>query len=104
MTARAVASMRARSRTLATASFSATGLPPGLSINTTTGVITGTVIDLAGNIGRLVLASPMPSRRLRVSPRVVKRAISKYNARGKIDRTTYKATIATEILTAAQEP
>lgn len=68
------------------------------------GVITGTVIDLAGNIGRLVLASPMPSRRLRVSPRVVKRAISKYNARGKIDRATYKATIAIEILTAGQEP
>jgi hypothetical protein len=68
------------------------------------GVITGTVIDLAGNIGRLVLASPMPSRRLRVSPRVVKRAISKYNAKGKIDRATYKATIAIEILTAGQDP
>jgi hypothetical protein len=41
----------------------------------------------------------MPSRRLRTSPRVVKRAISKYNARGKVDRTTYKATIAIEIIT-----
>jgi hypothetical protein len=46
----------------------------------------------------------MPSRRLRTSPRVVKRAISKYNARGNVNRTTYKATIAIEILTAGQEP
>jgi hypothetical protein len=46
----------------------------------------------------------MPSRRLRTSPRVVKRAISKYNARGEVDRTTHKATIASEILTADQEP
>jgi hypothetical protein len=60
----------------------------------------GAVIDLAGRIGRLVLASPMPGRRLRVSPRVVKRAISKYNARGKVDRTTYKATIDIAILAA----
>ena len=46
------------------------------------GVIAGTTIDLAGTIGRHVLASLMPARRLRVSPRIVKRAISKYNARG----------------------
>jgi phage baseplate assembly protein W len=63
------------------------------------GVIAGTSIDLAGRIGRLVLASLMPARRLRISPRVVKRAISKYNARGKIDRATYKATIDIAILT-----
>ena len=68
------------------------------------GVIAGTTIDLAGAIGRAVLASPMPSRRLRTSPRVVKRAISKYNARGKVDRTTYKATIDIAILTAGPEP
>jgi hypothetical protein len=42
----------------------------------------------------------MPARRLRISPRVVKRAISKYNARGKIDRATYKATIDIAILAA----
>ena len=36
----------------------------------------------------------------RTSPRVVKRAISKYNARGTIDRATYKATIAIEIIAA----
>ena len=57
------------------------------------GVITGTVTDLAGNIGRRILASLMPSRRLRVSPRVVKRAMSRYNAKGKVNRKTYKATI-----------
>jgi phage baseplate assembly protein W len=72
------------------------------------GVITGASVDLAGAIGRLVLASLMPARRLRTSPRVVKRAISKYNARGKVDRTTYKATIDITILvatlTAGDEP
>jgi hypothetical protein len=62
------------------------------------GVIAGTRIDLAGRIGRHVLASLMPGRRLRISPRVVKRALSRYNARGKIDRTTYKATIDIAIL------
>jgi hypothetical protein len=64
------------------------------------GVIAGTSIDLAGRIGRLVLASLLPARRLRISPRVVKRAITKYNARGKLDRATYKATIDIAILTA----
>jgi hypothetical protein len=52
------------------------------------GVLAGTATDLAGTIGRHILASLMPSRRLRVSPRAVKRAMSKYNAKGKIDRTT----------------
>jgi len=60
------------------------------------GVLTFT--DLAGEIGRLVLASLMPARRPRVTPRVVKRAISRYNAKGKVDRTTRKATIAIAIL------
>jgi Insertion element 4 transposase N-terminal/Transposase DDE domain len=64
------------------------------------GVIAGTRVDLAGRIGRLVLAALMPARRLRISPRVVKRAISKYNARGKVDRKTYQATIDIAILTA----
>jgi hypothetical protein len=35
----------------------------------------------------------MPNRRIRTRPRVVKRAISKYNAKGTIDRTSYMATI-----------
>ena len=72
------------------------------------GVLAGAVTELAGTIGRLVLDSLMPSRRLRVSPRAVKRAMSKYNAKGKVDRTTRKAAIAIAILaaplTAGDEP
>ena len=42
----------------------------------------------------------MPGRRLRTSARTVKRAISKYNARGPdIDRRTYKATLTISVLT-----
>jgi hypothetical protein len=64
------------------------------------GVIADTAIDLVGTIGRHVLANLMPARRLRVCPRIVKRAISKYQARGSnIDRTSYKATVSVEILT-----
>lgn len=62
-------------------------------------IIADTVIDLVGAIGRRVLATLMPDRRVRTKPRIVKRAISKYNARGPdIDRTTYKATIEINIL------
>ncbi|WP_248965446.1 hypothetical protein [Sphaerisporangium perillae] len=61
------------------------------------GVITGTVIDLVGTIGRHILTALMPNRRSRTRPRVVKRAISKYNAKGTIDRTSYKATITIDI-------
>jgi hypothetical protein len=72
------------------------------------GIQAGIAADLAGEIGRLALASLMPKRRLRTSPRVVKRAISKYNARGEVDRTTYKAVIAITILgaplTSGDEP
>ncbi|HVT69045.1 MAG TPA: transposase [Trebonia sp.] len=68
------------------------------------GVIAGTSIDLAGRIGRLVLASLMPGRRLRISPRVVKRAMSRYNAKGKVDRTTYKATIDIAVLIGDSTP
>ncbi|KAA2248885.1 IS4 family transposase, partial [Solihabitans fulvus] len=65
-------------------------------------VIADTVIDLVGTIGRHVLTDLMPARRLRVCPRIVKRAISKYQARGPvIDRTSYKATIGIDILTPA---
>ena len=62
------------------------------------GVIADTAIDLVGVIGRHVLANLLPNRRLRVSPRKVKRAISKYNAKGHVDRTSYKATINIDIL------
>jgi Transposase DDE domain len=64
-------------------------------------VIAGTVVDLTGAIGRRVLDNLLPDRRLRVSPRVVKRAISKYQARGpNINRRSYKATLEINILTA----
>jgi len=62
------------------------------------GVIADTTIDLIGGIGRLVLANLMPDRRPRVSPRVVKRAISKYNAKGTVNRRSYKATLNIDIL------
>lgn len=59
------------------------------------GIIADTVIDLIGVIGRNLLAQLLPRRRVRTKDRIVKRAISKYNARGPaIDRATYKATIS----------
>jgi hypothetical protein len=63
------------------------------------GVIADTSIDLAGTIGRHVLANLLPTRRLRVCPRIVKRAISKYQARGTVNRTSYTATVSIDILT-----
>jgi hypothetical protein len=67
------------------------------------GIIAGTVTDLAGVIGQHVLAALLPARRLRVSPRIVKRAISKYQARGPtIDRASYKATLGIDILAPPQ--
>jgi hypothetical protein len=66
------------------------------------GVTTGTDVDLVGVIGRHVLAHLLPTRRVRTKDRIVKRAISKYNARGPaIDRTTYKATISITMLTSS---
>jgi hypothetical protein len=65
------------------------------------GVIASTVIDLIGAIGRRVLDNLLPDRRLRVSPRIVKRAISKHQARGpNINRRSYKATLSINIHTA----
>lgn len=62
------------------------------------GVIADTTIDLTGTIGRHVLANLLPDRRLRVNPRVVKRAISKFVAKGtRIRGPSYKATISIEI-------
>ncbi|MEV6332970.1 hypothetical protein [Streptomyces sp. NPDC051909] len=54
---------------------------------------------LVGAIGPPDSGRPMPDRRIRTRPRVVKRAISKYNARGTVDRTSYKATISIDGLT-----
>jgi hypothetical protein len=68
------------------------------------GVTAGAVTDLAGTIGRQVLASLMPARRLRISPRAVKRAMSRYPAKGKVDRTTRKAAIDIDILAAPLTP
>jgi hypothetical protein len=63
------------------------------------GVIADTVIDLVGAIGRVVLDNLLPPRRPRINARTVKRAISKYNARGpNIDRRTYQATLTITIL------
>jgi transposase IS4-like protein/DDE family transposase len=69
------------------------------------GIIAGTVIDLVGKIGRAVLNDPLPDRRTRISPRVVKRAISKHRAKGAIDRTNHHATITIALgLTASPAP
>lgn len=66
----------------------------------TRGILAGTVIDLVGRIGAAVLAEPMPARRIRTRPRVIKRAISKYRAKERnADRRTYPATLTTRILT-----
>jgi len=64
-------------------------------------IIAGTIIDLTGGIGRRVLGNLLPDRRLRISPRIVKRALSRYPAKGpNITRRSYKATLSISILTA----
>ena len=65
------------------------------------GVIADTTIDLVGTIGRRVLEELMPARRLRVSPRAVKRPLSRYAYKSlEVDRRSYKATISINILAA----
>lgn len=57
-------------------------------------------VDLVGRIGAAVITDLMPARRVRTRSRVIKRAISKYRAKGPdIDRRTYPATLRTTILT-----
>jgi hypothetical protein len=69
------------------------------------GVIADTVIDLVGTIGRAVPDQLMPARRLRVSPRTVKRPLSRYAYKSlKVDRCTYKATLSIDILTPPISP
>lgn len=64
-------------------------------------VVAGTTIDLVGAIGRAVLDQLMPTRRQRVSPRAVKRPLSRYAYKSlRVDRRTYKATISIDILSA----
>ncbi len=68
-------------------------------VTSAAGVIAGDAPDLAGTIGRLALAALLPARRLRVSPRIVKRAISKYQVRGAgPDRSSYQATLSIDII------
>jgi hypothetical protein len=69
------------------------------------GVIAETTIDLAGTIGRAVLDQLMPARRLRLSPRAVKRPMSRYAYKSlRVDRRTYQATLTMIVLTGGPEP
>lgn len=69
------------------------------------GVIAGETIDLAGTIGHHILDNLLPDRRLRVSPRAVKRPLSRYAYKSlRVDRRTYKATISIHILTIPLSP
>jgi hypothetical protein len=57
-------------------------------------IVTDTTIDLIGTIGRHILTNLMPTRRQRISPRAVKRPLSRYAHQSlRINRTSYKATI-----------
>ena len=63
------------------------------------------MIDLVGTIGRAVLDQLMPARRLRISPRTVKRPLSRYAYKSlKVDRRTYTATLSINILTPTISP
>jgi hypothetical protein len=69
------------------------------------GIIAAETIDLAGAIGRRVLDNLMPARRLRVSPRAVKRPLSRYAYKSlRVERRTYNATISIDILTNPPSP
>jgi hypothetical protein len=62
-------------------------------------VIAETTIDLVGAIGRQVVGNLMPARRLRLSPRAVKRPLSRYAYKSlRVSKRTYKATISIDIL------
>jgi hypothetical protein len=59
----------------------------------------------AGTIGRHVLDNLMPARWLRVSPRAVKRPLSRYAYKSlRVDRRTYKATICIDIFDDPDQP
>ena len=63
------------------------------------GIIAAETIDLAGTIGRHVLDNLLPARRLRLSPRAVKRPLSRYAYKSqRVNRHTYNATISIDIL------
>ncbi|CAM5735415.1 hypothetical protein [Streptomyces hirsutus] len=68
-------------------------------------MIAGTTIDLVGTIGAAVLAALLPDRRLRLSPRAVKRPLSRYAYKSmRVDRRTYQATLNINILTVPISP
>jgi hypothetical protein len=71
-------------------------------VTSAAGIIAADPADLAGAIGRHALAAPLPARRPRISPRTVKRAISKYQARATTNRTSGKATFITQTLNQPQ--
>ncbi|WP_371750446.1 hypothetical protein OG302_42740 [Streptomyces sp. NBC_01283] len=63
-------------------------------------VLADTVIDLVGAIGTAVLSALLPTRRPRLSPRAVKRPLSRYAHKSlKVDRRTYHATLTINIST-----
>jgi hypothetical protein len=63
-------------------------------------IIADTQVDLIGVIGQRILDQLLPDRRLRTCPRIVKRAISKYQARSpNPNRISYKAAISIDIHT-----
>lgn len=67
-------------------------------------ITTHAVVDLAGRIGTAVLDSLLPTRRPRIRARVIKRAISKYQARKRdADRRSQPVTITTNLLTATDD-
>lgn len=68
-------------------------------------IIADTTVDLIGGIGQAVLETVMPSRRLRLSPRAVKRPLSRYAYKSlKVDRRTYQATVSIDLFPAPQPP
>lgn len=63
------------------------------------------VVGFVGRIGLRLLDQVMPKRRVRTRIRVVKRAMSRYPARGRdVDRRTYPATVETQVLTTTPPP
>ncbi|WJY91890.1 hypothetical protein CFAEC_05250 [Corynebacterium faecale] len=70
-----------------------------------TGSTDRSVVGFVGRIGLRLLDQVMPKRRVRTRIRVVKRAMSKYPAKGRdVDQRTYPATVETQVLTTTPPP
>lgn len=68
-------------------------------------IIADTTTNLAGHIGQRILANLLPTRRARISPRTVKRPLSKYAYnKPKQPPTSMKITINTTLTNAATSP